>query len=627
MCGIGGYLGPESKQFRQHLGAKMTAELHHRGPDASDVTLTDGLMLAHTRLSILDLSELGSQPMASADGRYLISYNGELFNFPEIRAELESLGRTFVSRSDTEVVLQALIQWGADALPRFNGMFALAFWDKQEQSLLLARDRFGIKPLFYSHTDQGLLFASEVNTLANTGLLSNKLSLKGLHEYLFFGNALGESTLLEYCQKLPGGTWMEAQIGKQPVIKQFWHSGLIKQTSPSETDAVEHIQLLLKQSVKRHLLSDVPVGLFLSGGLDSSTICALASQQLDTPLSTYSVAFEGMTAHSELAVAREVANRFNTTHTELSVSWQNLEQTIETLTQAHGQPFGDAANLPLYLLTKELPANIKVVLQGDGGDEVFGGYRRYRLLRYAKLCGLLTKLPFSHINFPFSNSFARRAQRLLGALGEQNNAHRCAWLLTEEPSALAVNSLLKREIREALPELFPVSRYEQILDELPENVRSNPQQSMLWTDMQILLADYFLEKVDRSTMANSVEIRVPFLDTPLCDYVMGLPAELKLTGQSKQLLRKAMSDKLPKSVLSGPKYGFGVPYVEWLRGPLSPYVESRFFDSNSLFNELFDRASLAALWQEFKQSKNNRGFMIYKLLVLAIWLDQYAVSL
>ena len=627
MCGIGGYIGSESESFRTDLAQSMCLAMQHRGPDAKGVFVDDGIALAHTRLSILDLTEQGAQPMRSPCNRYALSYNGEIYNFQVIKQELESLGRSFISLSDTEVVLHALLEWGEAALAKFNGMFALAWWDSAEKSLLLARDRFGIKPLYYCSSKNGLAFASEVHTLVSSSVLEPRLSLQGLHEYLFFGNALGENTLFDSCHKLPAGSCLSTRVGETAVIRKYWHAGMVDSHRPSEQEAVESIQQLLQASVERHLISDVPVGLFLSGGLDSSTLCAFASKMSDKPLTTYSVEFEGMSAHSELALAREVSSRFNTQHNEISIGWKNLESTLEALTEAHGQPFGDAGNLPLYLLTEKLPSDVKVVLQGDGGDELFGGYRRYRLLRYTALSRALAKTRVSNVSLPRLGSSFRRMQRMLGALGAENAARRCALLLTEEPGARSVNSLLRPELVEQLSQEFPINRYEQILGELPDHALSDPRQTMLYVDMQILLCDYFFEKVDRSTMANSVEVRVPFLDNELCDYVMGLPAGMKLYGASKRLLRKAMQGTLPESVIKGRKYGFGVPYVEWLKGPLAPYVEQHLLDSNGLMYQLFDRSAIQKIWQEFKAGTNNRGFMIYKLLMLSIWLKRYKVEL
>ncbi|WP_088919527.1 asparagine synthase (glutamine-hydrolyzing) [Granulosicoccus antarcticus] len=633
MCGIGGYLGPASHSALMDTARTLASSLHHRGPDANDVFIdaadgnNPGLALAHTRLSILDLSELGAQPMSSADQHFTISYNGELYNYLELRQELIDAGRQFVSESDTEVVLQALIHWGEAALSRFNGMFALALWDANERTLTLARDRFGIKPLYYTYNDERLVFASEIQSLLSVDALDRRLSLQGFYEYLYFGNALGSETLFRDCSKLPAGSVLTLSPGQPPELRTFWNPEQQALETHTEQEAVANIRQHLSNSVKRHLVSDVPVGLFLSGGLDSSTLCALASEHYEGQLATYSVDFSGSSAHSELDVAREVAKCFGTEHHELNVTYDNLESLLDKMTTAHSQPFGDAANIPLYLLTEQLPDSVKVVLQGDGGDEIFGGYKRYRLLEHARLCQLICSLPLMRRELPLPTSVLRRGHRMLKALGSASDAERCARLLTEEPGDNAVMELISEPLRGKLMGHDPFRRYQEVVSTLPDKVRNDPQQLMLWTDTRILLPDHFLEKVDRSTMANSVEVRVPFLDTELTDYVMSLPAKLKLQGSSKNLLRKAMADQLPDSVLHGPKYGFGVPYVEWLRGPLAAYAKERLFADNSLMAELFDQKALQRLWDDHMSGSADRGFMIYKLLMFALWAERFNVTL
>lgn len=634
MCGIGGYLGAGNSEFLTSTARLLASSLSHRGPDASDIFVQPGdgsdgsvgLVLAHTRLSILDLSSNGAQPMVSADGRYTLSYNGELYNYRELRLLLQETGCRFVSESDTEVVLQALIVWGETALSRFNGMFALAMWDRQTSSLLLARDRWGIKPLYYVRGSNSFSFASEIQSLLAIGTVERKLAFQGFSEYLYYGNALGENTLYENCYQVKAGHALTIHRGGRPQHRAYWHASQVALNVDTQQLAVEKVRSLLERSVKRHLIADVPVGLFLSGGLDSSTLCALAAEQYHGRLATYSVAFEGSTAHSELDVAREVARRYDTDHNEMTITFGNLESVLEALTHAHGQPFGDAANVPLYLLTAQLPDNLKVVLQGDGGDEFFGGYKRYQLLKHARLCQAICRLPLMQNEYRWPASVLRRGHRMLKALGTRNVAERCARLLSEEQSDRGVIDLLSRDAREQLTTCDAFHRYKEVIAGFPRQVCDNPQQLMLWTDAHILLPDQFLEKVDRSTMANSVEVRVPFLDNELTDYMMGLPPDSKLAGPSKNLLRRAMADRLPDSVITGPKHGFGVPYAEWLRGPLASYTEEKLFSGNSLMQTLFDQTALRSLWVNFKAGKSDRGIMVYKLMMFSMWCESHDIS-
>lgn len=636
VCGIvgivagrtNGALGPVSArgcEAAPERVARMVASLRHRGPDGHGTWCDDDVALGHARLSIIAPGPGGAQPMASADGRYVLSYNGELYNFRELRAELEAGGAAFRSASDSEVVLQAFARWGEDAFARFNGMFAVAIWDVRERRLTLARDRFGIKPLYHvgAGGDGGAFaFASEIGALRAGDALGDRLSRQGLIEYLYYGMALGTETLYAGCAKLAPGHVLTLGPGEAPRIRPFWTLASLPPTrAVPEAEAVEAVRALLGRAVDRHLVADVPVALFLSGGLDSSTLCVLAAERYADRLATWSVEFEGDGATSELATAREVAGRCGTEHHEVRLAYTDLESVLERITDAHGQPFGDAANVPLYLLTQGL-GDTKVVLQGDGGDEIFAGYRRYGLMDRLpawRLFRTLARLPHGLAN---RSNLARRVRRMQDALGAADGAERQARLLTEEWSDDEVLGLLNAELRAAVAGIDPFRRYRELW---PAVASRPPAQAMLWTDTQVLLPDQFLEKVDRATMANSVEVRVPFLDTELADYVMALPAAMKVGAPSKRLLRLAMADALPRSVLHGPKLGFGVPYGAWLRGPLAGYARERLLDPEGLVARLFDVRAVEALWRLHVERGVDRGFMLYKLLMLSLWAERFGV--
>ena len=572
MCGIAGILsaGPTGA-LRDEVG-RMTRALHHRGPDASGLYSDGPVALGHARLSIIDLSERGAQPMISPDGRYALSYNGEVYNFGDLRETLAATGVEFRSESDTEVVLQAFIRWGVDACKRFNGMFAFAIWDRLERRLTLARDRFGIKPLYWRHADQRLMFGSEIKALAACEGFESRLDYTGLGEYLYYGNALGANTMFEGCHKLPGGHCLEIQPGMAPVLRAWWTFADVREHDIPEPELLPLLRQTLQDAVARHLIADVPVALFLSGGLDSSTICAFGSRMVSGRLRTISVEFGGGTQRSELAAARLVANTFGTDHEEVHLTFSNLADVLSDIGRAHDQPFGDAANVPLYILSRDVAGKAKVVLQGDGGDEIFGGYRRYGLLRQLRFWTWFARLcPVPRVLAARSN-LARRLRRMQDALGRASGGDRFARLLTEEWEDGGLGSMLVPAATRRLQGTDPFAAYRAIF---PEVAGLDAAQAMLWTDTRILLPDIFLEKVDRSTMANSVEVRVPFLDTELTDLVMGLPSARKLDGGSKALLRKAMAGVLPQEILQGPKLGFGVPYGEWIAGPLAGFTRDR----------------------------------------------------
>ncbi|MDC0435440.1 asparagine synthase (glutamine-hydrolyzing) [bacterium] len=625
MCGIAGICSAESSHILKRMIAEMNAVLIHRGPDGVGEYINEGVALGHRRLSIIDLSDLAAQPMVSANNRFVMTYNGEVYNFKEIRSKLEARGCKFRSQSDSEVVLEAYASWGKSAFAMFNGMFSVAIWDTHKKTLVLARDRFGIKPLYYCSSGNKMIFASEIKAILPVSGHTPVLSRQGLIEYLHYGITHGARTLYENIHKLEAGHFLEWQHHSnnrknyESHPKPFWSFEHIEKHYPHRAEAVAVIKQKLESAVERHLIADVPVGLFLSGGLDSTTICALAAKSTNRRLQTWSVEFEGQTANSELALARQVAQKFDTDHQELTLNFLNLKDVIEQMADAHDQPFGDAANVPLYLMTRALGDGTKVVLQGDGGDELFGGYSRYNLLKYRHFWQLLRPLTSLTERLPANSRNFQRIHRMVTALSTRCDAECQARLLTEEVSDHSVSRLLRPSIAQELSLSDPFRRYKELASSVSGQ---SAAQAMLWTDTQILLPDQFLEKVDRSTMANSVEVRVPMLDTELTDYVMGLPASMKLHGGAKSLLREASGNLLPKAVTQGKKRGFGVPYVEWLSGPLANYTKERILGENGLLRELFLDAELELLVEDNIQMRGFRGFMLYKLLMLAVWSDR-----
>lgn len=606
----------------------MSAALEHRGPDSQGVYVGAGIALGHRRLSIIDRSNGGSQPMSSKNERYVLVYNGELYNFKELRHELIDSGVQFTSESDTEVVLNSIIEWGIEkACKKFNGMFALAIWDTVQKTLHLSRDRFGIKPLYWTITGNSLIFGSEIKALACSEQFSRRLNYDGLSEYLYYGNAMAEKTLFDSCQKLQPGHTLKVTLNNQipkPTIVAWWSLADIPSAPTAQgKELVELVRSELELAVKRHLIADVPVALFLSGGLDSSSICALASKSYSGTLKTISVEFGGTTANSELDAARLVANTYGTNHEERRLDFDNLVDVVEDIGRAHDQPFGDAANIPLYIISKDIASEAKVVLQGDGGDEIFGGYKRYRLLQ---------QLPFWRANahllptpkfLAHHSPTARRLRRMQDALGRSKGAIQFAKLLTEEWDDGGIGQLVNAQTKQKLSSTDAFAAYKNIY---PQVKHLDAAQAMLWIDTQILLPDFFLEKVDRSTMANSIEVRVPFLDTSLTDLLMSVPSSQKLKGSSKSLLRDAMKGVLPEQILTGPKLGFGVPYGEWLAGPLADYTRERLTQPNSLMTALFKKDELNKLCDRHMKEGKNHGFMLYKLLMLSIWAEQYKVT-
>ncbi len=626
MCGITGVVAT-TLRTADVMGvlSRMVSALRHRGPDSNGIHVPVNMAcgLGHARLSIIDLSQAASQPMQSLRGDRVLAFNGEVYNFQELRKALEAEGHVFRSRSDTEVVLAAYEHWGTSAFRRLNGMFALALMDLKARRMILVRDRLGIKPLFLSSTPKHVIFASEMKALLASGLLAGKPDWSHLHEYLYFGNTLGLSTMYQTVERVPPGHWVEVSLDTALVGKPvpYWSAQAIAHAGPQMDieDAVPLTRRLLEDAVRRQLVSDVPLGVFLSGGVDSTAIVALATRHYGSKLRTYSVGFDYIGDEQELPKARSVAHHFGTEHHELQVSASNIAAVIEKVAAAHDQPFGDPANLPLFQLCEALNGETKVVLQGDGGDELFGGYRRYSYLRVGAPMRPLAWVAQAVLKHARASPATFGARRFFFALSQRQPALRMGLLLTVEGPLSPPARVLSHDMRVLVEEQDPFIRYRQVAALLPP---TDELQQMLMTDMQILLPDIFLEKVDRSTMAASTEIRVPFLDFDLVDYVLSIPAALKVgIGARKKLLKQALAGIVPREILTGRKMGFGVPISAWMKGPLRRYAEDRIL-AHASPGGLFDRAAVSRLFSEHAAGHYDHGQLLWKVMQLAIWLDR-----
>lgn len=620
MCGVCGIIDySKSAPMKQELLEQMTLTLRHRGPDRSSVWTKEHVGLGHARLSIIDLSETGNQPMTTPDGRYVIVFNGEVYNFTELRAELERNGAIFRGHSDTEVVLAAYSKWGATVFPRLNGIFALAIWDNSEKELILARDRFGVKPLYIYKLPNGIIFGSEIKAILASGRIYSSVSPQALHEFAYFGASLGTNTMFEGITRLEPGHWIRIKNG---IIAEdvFWQTeNILSITDNLETATTRTIELL-EAAVKRQLISDVPVGVFLSGGIDSSAVTAFAARHYAGKLNTYSVGFDFKRDVDELPKARRVARHYGTEHHELFIEGGNLPPVIEDLVKHHDEPFSDAANIPLYLLCRELNGNPKVVLQGDGGDEIFAGYRRYNLLSNFKLWKALASIRC--VIPSFGSDKLRRLRRILDAFAQYEPGLRMAMLLTMDTPRKSFTDLLSKEWKVRLHETDAFKRYREMVRRFKD---FDAVQQMLYTDVNIILPDIFLEKVDKSTMAFSIESRVPFLDNDLTEYVMGLPSKIKVRGGDKKfLLKRALRKIVPDDILDGPKTGFGVPFSHWLKEPLAEYSRGVFAESFSASAPLFDKTVLTRFLADHQKGDSvQNGFILWKALNLALWQKFY----
>ena len=620
MCGICGLYGLQSFEELDRTIRRMTQTIAHRGPDGDGTFVGDGVALGHRRLSIIDLSSAGAQPMTL--GTATVVYNGESYNFLQLRSELERLGHVFRGHSDTEVLLHAYQAWGLAGLERLEGIFAFALWDSSCRRLVLMRDRLGIKPLYYAWQDGRLAFGSEIKAVLADENVDRAIDEQALVEFLWYGNAFEERTVYRGVRALQPGCRLVIE-GSQARVESWWQveawlGGARPQADPRE--AALAVREAVDTAVARQLVSDVPVGIFLSGGVDSSSIAASAAIAGGRRLASFSVGFDYDKGVNELPKARRVAQQFGLDHHELQIRGDALEEIVSALVIAHDEPFADVANIPLFLLARELRGSIKVVLQGDGGDEMFAGYRRYSILRAAALWrawprGLASLLPL------LGRQGARLA-RMGAAAGHHDPAMRMALLLTVEtlrdPPTEMFNDAARRRL-EATTD--PFAAYRRCAARFAGR---DPVQQMLLTDISLQLPSQFLAKVDRATMAHGIEARVPLLDEGVASLAVGMPAAQKVRGNQKKIvLRDAMRGRLPPEILDAPKTGFGVPYEEWLRGALHGFARTAILEAAFVERFGLDRSRLEGALAEHRSRRRDRGFLLWKLLQLALWSKQY----
>ena len=611
MCGIAGILGnlPEHELGRR--ASAMAASLRHRGPDRQATWVGRGVALAHARLSIIDLSDAGNQPMVSPCGRHVLAFNGEIYNYRELRAPLEASGVAFRGHSDTEVLLHLLAREGADCLRRLNGIFAFAHWDTERGELTLVRDRFGAKPLYWSEAGGVARFGSETKALAAAGLRLEPAA-ENLAEYLYYGAVGRSATMHAGVRRVPPGHRAVLRAGASPQVEPYWRPEDVRPLRLRDDEAAARVRDSLEAAVRRQLVADVPVGVFLSGGVDSSALAAFAARHYQGRLRTYSVGFDFDRGVNELPRARRTAAHLGADHHEVHVAAGNLPEVIESLARHHDEPFGDAADIPLYLLCRQLGGQPKVVLQGDGGDEFFGGYRRHALFSRIRRWSAAARL-----TAPLHPLLPARLRRMAEALAARGG-RRMALLLTEETVAADPLRVLSPAMRELARAQDPFAGYE-ALDRRFAHL--DPAQRMLVADTQAVLPDVFLEKVDKSTMAWGIEARVPFLDNDLTELALGLPAAQKVpAGRQKHLLRAALRGIVPAEVLDGPKVGFGVPYGHWIAGDLHGYVRDRVMAEAARPDAWL---SLDAMERLLDQVRRRQGghLLLWKCLQLAIWRD------
>ena len=615
MCGICGYVSEKSINIEE-----MNLSISHRGPDNQGSFQDSSLALGHTRLSILDLSDESNQPMVSRSGRYVIVYNGEIYNFRELKRELQAKGVVFEKESDTEVVLEGFEFWGVELFEKLNGMFSFAIYDRELNRIYIARDRFGVKPLYYYSANSDFIFGSEIKSILASKVVKEELEYQGLYEYLHFATTLGETTFYKNIKKLEPGYYLEFDLDKKSFkIEPYRLNYEVSASMDSLDEAIEKTRELFEASVKRQLVSDVPIGIFLSGGIDSTAITAYATKHYNGKVKTFSAGFDFDNGNNELESAKFIANHFGTEHHELHIKGSNTIDILDSINHHFDQPFGDAANIPLYLMSQELKGKEKVVLQGDGGDELFAGYHRYQRLHYYKTYKFISKFLFLFKNATPKDSPKYKGLRFLFALNQNDPSKEMAYILSQEMFDEDPADYFTKEVKNRLKSVNPFYRYEYFYNKFKE---LDPVNRALYTDMNIILPDLYFEKVDRATMANSLEVRVPFLDNELVDYAMSLPSKYKVKGKEKKyLLKRAFRGVVPDEILFAPKKGFGVPFQHWLRTSMRDFMLDTVRDS-PLHN-----SKIEELMQEHIAKRKDNGYILWKLLNLSLWLKKTAISI
>src|SRR6266851_5344972 len=621
MCGICGkiYFDPARLVTQQEV-LQMSHTLAHRGPDGEGVWANDNVGLAHRRLAIIDLRAVAAQPMSNADGSVWITFNGEIYNFRELRADLEARGYRFRTQSDTEVIIHAYEAYGRDCLARLRGMFAFAIWDARTRVLLLARDRVGKKPLFYWIGRDRLLFASEIKALLVDRAVPLAPDPMVVDHLLALHYVPAPNTAFQGIYKLPAAHWLEVRDG-QIETGRYWKLRYTPKQHLTEQDAVAELRWRLAEAVRLRLVSDVPLGAFLSGGVDSSAVVAYMAQETTAPVRTFAVGFEE-SAFDERQFARMVAERYGTDHTELIVK-APVTDILPRLVWHYDEPFGDASAVPSYAIAALTRQYVTVVLNGDCGDENFAGYDRYFMHRlichgdkvprqvWRTVAALTRRLPAGWHHHAFYKRLAKAAE-LLAQVPERRYVRWFGLCTPEERHHLytaAFRATVGGSDPEALfVEVFGQSDAEEWTD------------ATLAADVQLYLADDLLVKMDRATMAHSLEARSPFLDHSLMEFVASLPAHFKLAGRNKKyLLKAALRGVLPDVVLDRPKMGFSAPIAHWFRNELREMAYDVLLTPTTLQRGYFRKQVMAQLLDEHCTGRQDHAETLWQLLVLELW--------
>ncbi len=616
MCGICGKIHFDlNKPVLQNEIHKMTELIHHRGPDDSGYYINKNAGLGFRRLSIIDL-DTGHQPLTNEDGTLWIVFNGEIYNHLSLRKMLIGKGHQFKTKSDTEIIIHLFEEYGNECVNHLRGMFAFAIWNERNKKLFCGRDRFGIKPFFYFQDKDSFIFGSEIKSILSAVNSSSSISIPQLDQYLAFGYSSEEGTIYQDIKKLKPAHTLEIESGGRTKITRYWDIHYQPDYSKTEEEWCSLVEDKLSEAVKSRLMSDVPLGAFLSGGVDSSAVVALMAKHSNSPVKTFSIGFKEA-EFNELKYAREVARKYNTEHHEQIVEPESVG-LLPKLVDTYDEPFADSSAIPTYFVSKFAREFVTVVLSGDGGDELFGGYNKYQKMNnirnFNRLPHSMGKHLWGGLHKMIPNSVqGKGATYYLSKPRNSVPAFQCIWQEDER------KKLFRRElwetVKEAPAELGRVAYF-------TNTESSDFLFNMQKMDMQKYMVDDILTKVDRASMQNSLEVRVPILDHEFAELTATIPSDLKLNGNSKKyIFKKAMKDYLPESIISHKKQGFGVPLKTWFKEDLKEYVNDRLINTKGPLYDYLNPEYVSKIVNEHQHGMRDFNNKIWSLLFLDQWLN------
>lgn len=624
MCGICGVIHRKKDHPVQFADVKKMCDvIRHRGPDDEGQYVQANVGLGMRRLSIIDLST-GHQPIFNEDRSMAIVFNGEIYNHKDIRKELETKGHVFATKTDTEAIIHAYEEWGVDCVQKLNGMFGFAIWDGRKDRLFLARDRVGIKPMYYYVDENQLAFGSELKSIVQLDSVPREIEPKALDTFLTFEYIPSPYSIFKNIFKLPPGHWMLYENG-EAKIRQYWHLEY-KKSNASTAELERKLEELLEDAVNIRLMSDVPLGAFLSGGLDSSSIVAMMTRHQKDPVKSFSIGFDEAT-YNELPYARAIAEKFKTEHFEEIIT-PDAASLTEKILWMLDEPFGDFSVFPTYLVSEMARKNVTVVLSGDGGDELLAGYDTYIAQgvarRYAKLPAFLRKMAIEPIINALpptakKKGFINKSKRFIEGARLPDFLQHVRWMvfLQRAEKELLYSSDFSRSLNGYNSHGF--------IEEYFSQVTSNdPLDQMEYVDIKSYLVDDILVKVDRMSMANSLEARVPFLDHRFVEFAATIPSELRLNGKrTKHILKSSLQHELPMNIIERGKEGFSIPIKNWVKNELKPMMMSALSEQNVKDKGFFDPKYVNRLVDEHLKGRENHSHRIWALMVFHMWHDLY----